>query len=77
VFLGGQGNRKTSIRDLLQLQIAAELSRFLTTDHTDTIWIKPKNNGLKSHPFPIYSESVVKNDFVHELTVSGGANAAR
>ena len=41
-------------------KIAAELSRFLTMDHTDAIWIKPKTSCLESHPFPIHSESVVK-----------------
>ena len=60
-----QGNRKTSIRELPRLQIAAELSRFLTTDCTDTIRIKPKAAYLESHPFPIHPPSVVKNDFLH------------
>ena len=41
-------------------KIAAELSRFLTTDHTDAIWIKPKTSCLESHALPIHLLSLVE-----------------
>jgi hypothetical protein len=68
-----QGNRKTSIRDLLRLQIAAELSRFLTTDCTDTIWIKTQDRLSQipstSHPLPIRGK---KNALVDSEPINHG-----
>ena len=50
-----QANRKISIHDSSRRQIAIELSRFLTTDHTDTIRITTQNrlSRIPSIPYPL------------------------
>jgi hypothetical protein len=55
-------------------KIAAELSRFLTTDHTDAIWIKPKTSCLESHPLTHPLTILGRNALVDSEPVNHGSH---
>ena len=53
-----------SVSSVFSVFSVGTLPNLFTTDHTDTIPIKPQTGCFKSQPFPIHSLSVVKNALV-------------